>query len=102
MTDRIIDSQTFAQWLDDGAELAVLDVRAKEEATYYGGPLFGTNLPADRALKEIDRAVPRRQVRTVLVDGGDGRGKELVGTLHREGWSNIYALRGGFPAWLGS
>jgi rhodanese-related sulfurtransferase len=102
MTDRIIDSQTFAQWLDDGAELAVLDIRAKEEATYYGQPLFGTNLPADRLLDGIDRSVPRRQVRTVLVDGGDGRGAELAGTLHNSGWSNIHALEGGFPAWLES
>jgi rhodanese-related sulfurtransferase len=102
MTDRLIDSQTFAQWLDDGAELAVLDIRAKEAATYYGQPLFGTNLPADRLLDGIDRSVPRRQVRTVLVDGGDGRGAELASTLRNSGWPNIHALTGGFPAWLES
>jgi rhodanese-related sulfurtransferase len=102
MTDRIIDSQTFAQWLDDGAELAVLDVRAKNEATGYGQPLFGTNLPADRVLDGINLSVPRPQVRTVLVDGGDGRGAELAGTLHETGWPNIHTLKGGFPAWLES
>jgi rhodanese-related sulfurtransferase len=103
MTDRIINSQTFAQWIDDGAELAVLDLRASEDATYYGQPLFGTNLPAGRVLDEIDRSVPRRQVRTVLVDAGDARGAELASTLHEQkGWSNIYALEGGFPAWLES
>jgi rhodanese-related sulfurtransferase len=102
MTDRIIDSQTFAQWLDDGAELAVLDVRNQEEITGYGQPLFGTNLPAARVLDGINRSVPRPQVRTVLVDGGDGRGAELAGTLHETGWSHIHALKGGFPAWLES
>jgi rhodanese-related sulfurtransferase len=102
MTDRIIDSQTFAQWLDDGSELAVLDLRTKEEAPGYGQPLFGTNLPADRLLEEIDRFVPRRQVRTVLVDGGDGRGAKLAGTLHDRGWPHIHALQGGFAAWLES
>jgi len=102
MTDRIIDSQTFAQWLDDGAELAVLDIRAKEETTSYGSPLFGTNLPADRLLEGIDRSVPRRQVRTVLVDGGNGPGGEFAETLHKQGWPNIFALKGGFPAWLAS
>jgi rhodanese-related sulfurtransferase len=102
MTGHIINSQTFAQWLDDGAELAVLDIRPKEEITYYGQPLFGTNLPAERVLKEIDSLVPRRQVRTVLVDSGDGRGAGLAATLHADGWPNIHALKGGFPAWLDS
>lgn len=102
MTNRIIDSQTFAHWLDDGAELAVLDLRSKEAATGYGQPLFGTNLPADRVLEEIHRAVPRPQVRTVLVDGGDRRGATLAGTLHDKGWPHIHALEGGFPAWLES
>lgn len=102
MTDRIIDSSTFAQWLDDGAELAVLDIRPKETITYYGAPLFGTNLPADSLLEAIDRAVPRRQVRTVLVDGGDGRGAALGAALHARGWPHLVALAGGFPAWLDS
>lgn len=102
MTDRIIDSQTFAQWLDDGAELAVLDIRAKEEITYYGAPLFGTHLPSDRLLESIDRAIPRRQVRTVLVDGGNERGAEFAKALQKQGWPDIYALEGGFPAWLDS
>jgi rhodanese-related sulfurtransferase len=102
MTDRTIDSHTFAQWLDDGAELAVLDIRTKEEANSYGSPLFGTNLPADRVLDGIDQFVPRRRVRTVLVDAGDGRGARLATTLHEHGWPNIHALKGGFPAWLES
>ena len=100
MTDRNIDIRTFADWLDDGDELAVLDIRAPDEIVYYGQPLFGTNLPADRVLAEIDRYVPRRQVRTVLVDGGDGQGAELAATLHGGGWPRIHALAGGFPAWL--
>lgn len=102
MTHSDIDSKNFAQWLDDGEELAVLDIRAKEDVTYYGQPLFGTNLPANRVLDEIDRSVPRRQVRTVLVDGGDGRAAKLAETLRGQGWSNIHALKGGFPAWLES
>jgi len=102
MTDRSIDSSTFARWLDDGAELAVLDLRSKEEATGYGQPLFGTNLPADLLLEQIDRYVPRRAVRTVLVDGGDGRAADLAATLYDRGWEHIHALQGGFPAWLES
>ncbi|MCE7796124.1 hypothetical protein LWE61_06050 [Sphingobium sufflavum] len=102
MTDRSIDSRTLGQWLDDGAELAILDLRAKEDVTGYGQPLFGTNAPADTLLEQIGRHVPRRLVRTVLVDGGDGRGVELAGTLHAQGWEHIHALDGGFPAWTAS
>jgi len=102
MTDRSIDSRTFGRWLDDGAELAVLDLRSKEEATGYGQPLFGKNLPADVLLEQIDLFVPRRAVRTVLVDGGDGRGLALASALYDQGWENIHALTGGFPAWLES
>lgn len=102
MTNRLITNDVFAQWLDDGAELAVVDIRNKEDATGYGQPLFGTNLPADRVLAEIDTVVPRRKVRTVLVDAGDGKGAELAQTLSEKGWSDIHALEGGFPAWAGS
>ncbi|PNU05536.1 rhodanese-like domain-containing protein [Novosphingobium guangzhouense] len=102
MTDRKIDSQTFATWLDDGAELAVLDIRAKEDAVGYGSPLFGTSLPADRVIAHIDRSVPRRHIRTVLVDGGDGAAERLAAELSAAGWTAIHALEGGFPAWLES
>ncbi len=81
----VIDNSTFAEWLDDGGELAVLDIRPRADVSYYGEPLFGTNLPADYVLEEIHRFVPRRKVRTVLVDGGDGRGAELAAAPARKG-----------------
>lgn len=102
MTDRSIDSRTFAKWLDDGAELAILDLRSKEDHTGYGQPLFGKNLPADDLLEQIHLYVPRKGVRTVLVDGGDGRGADFASTLYDQGWEHIHALTGGFPAWLES
>jgi rhodanese-related sulfurtransferase len=102
MTDRTIATGTLANWLDDGAELAILDLRAKDEATGYGQPLFGKNLPADQLLAQIDLYVPRRAVRTVLVDGGDGQAAEFAAQLHGQGWPNIHALDGGFPAWVAS
>ena len=102
MSDRSTDSRTFAKWNDDGAELAILDLRSKEDATGYGQPLFGKNLPADILLDQIHLYVPRKAVRTVLVDGGDGRGAEFASKLYDEGWEYIHALTGGFPAWLES
>jgi rhodanese-related sulfurtransferase len=102
MTDRTIDVRTLAAWLDDGAELAILDLRSKEDAASYGQPLFGKNLPANQLLAEIDLYVPRRAVRTVLVDGGNGKAAEFAHQLHAQGWPDIHALEGGFPAWVDS
>ncbi|MFX5660875.1 hypothetical protein ABTE05_21155, partial [Acinetobacter baumannii] len=67
-------------WLADGAELAVLDLR-DIETFGKGAPLYATNLPAERVITEIDRFVPRRAVRTVLVDDGSGIALDLAQRL---------------------
>lgn len=97
-----IVAETLAQWLDDGAELAIVDIRAKAETGSYGAPLFGKNIPADALLNDIALYVPRKVVRTVLVDGGDGQGEAFASQLRAQGWANIAALEGGFPAWIAS
>ncbi|MDB5587203.1 MAG: thiosulfate sulfurtransferase [Devosia sp.] len=99
MADRSISKQTLIDWLGDGAELAVLDIRPAE-AVGYASPLFATNLPADRLDAELDRFVPRRVVRTVLVDDGTGAAQAAVTRLTTAGWTNIHALEGGIPAWI--
>lgn len=99
MTHRTISKQTLIDWLGDGAELAVLDIRPAADVG-YASPLFATNLPADRLDAELDRFVPRRVVRTVLVDDGKGTAQAAVARLAAAGWSNIQALEGGIPAWI--
>ena len=99
MTNRSIGKQTLIDWLGDGAELAVLDIRPTAEVG-YASPLFATNLPADRLEAELDRFVPRRVVRPVLVDGGTGAAKTAVARLGASGWTNIHYLEGGITAWI--
>lgn len=99
MSNGSISKQTLIDWLSDGAELAVLDIRPAEEVG-YASPLFATNLPAHRLDAELDRFVPRRVVRTVLVDDGKGAAQEAVARLSAIGWSDIHALEGGIPAWV--
>jgi len=94
-----IDNKTFTTWLADGRELAVLDIRSEEEVG-YASPLFATNLPADRLFAEIDRFIPRRSIRTVLVDDGKGAALAAAEALSKDGWSDIRALAGGIPAWI--
>lgn len=99
MTETAIDKQTLIEWLADGRELAVLDIRPAEEVG-YASPLFATNLPAERVEAELDRFVPRRAVRTVLADDGKGAARVLVEKLAARGWSDIHHLEGGIPAWV--
>lgn len=98
MSTQAISKATFIDWLGDKAELAVLDIRTTEEVG-YASPLFATNLPAARLEKEIDRFIPRKHVRTVLVDEGKGGGQTAAERLASQGWTNIFYLEGGIPAW---
>lgn len=93
-----IDTATLRAWLLDDAELAVLDVRTADEVG-YASPLFATNLPADRVLAEIATFVPRPEVRTALIDGGDGAARRLVEELRSLGRGHVVAVEGGIPAW---
>ncbi|WP_068080551.1 rhodanese-like domain-containing protein [Novosphingobium rosa] len=95
-----ISPDTFAQWLQDGAELAVVDIRAPRDIAYYGSPLFGKNVPEDVLLDQIGLYVPRKVIRTVLVDGGDDSAETFARILQGQGWTGTVALEGGFPGWV--
>ncbi|MBY2925021.1 thiosulfate sulfurtransferase [Rhizobium leguminosarum] len=98
MIQKTISPDTFRNWLADGEELAVFDIR-DPAAVGYASPLFATNLPAEFVESEIGRFVPRTVVRTVLADGGDGAAALLAEKLGKAGWANVFALDGGIPAW---
>ncbi|NTF45872.1 rhodanese-like domain-containing protein [Rhizobium rhizogenes] len=98
MSRKTISTDTLRSWLRDGRELAVLDIR-DAELVGYASPLFATNLPAERVAGELIRFVPRKAVRTVLVDGGDGVASRVANELEIGGWPNIFVLEGGIPAW---
>lgn len=101
MSEISISTDTLRDWLADGGELSVIDIR-DPAVVGYASPLFATNLPAERLVGEIDRFVPRAVVRTVLVDAGDGTGAKLAQKLREAGRPNVYALEGGIPAWTGN
>jgi rhodanese-related sulfurtransferase len=98
VTQKTISRDTFRNWLADGEELAVFDIR-DPAVVGYASPLFATNLPAEFLEREIGRFVPRTVVRTVLADGGDGAAVLLAEKLRKAGWANVFALEGGIPAW---
>jgi len=98
MSQKTISRDTFRTWLADGQELAVLDIR-DPAVVGYASPLFATNLPAERVKGELGLFVPRKVVRTVLADAGDGAAARLADELAASGWPNVFALDGGIPAW---
>ncbi|WP_320198882.1 rhodanese-like domain-containing protein [Agrobacterium sp. rho-13.3] len=99
MSAKAITKDKLIEWLADGKELAVLDIRPAEDVG-YASPLFATNLPVERLDAEIDRFIPRPVVRTVLVDDGKGSAEQAAERLAAKGWVDIHFLQGGIQAWI--
>jgi rhodanese-related sulfurtransferase len=102
MSERNIDSATLDRWLRGPGELAVLDIRSEAEFVQHGAPLFASNLPAEQLQLKIASRVPRRSVRLVLVDGGDGSAAHLATDLKQQGYTDVHALEDGLPGWVRS
>src|SRR5262245_18674186 len=66
-----IDAKTLKGWLSEPREIAFLDV---SEAGQFadGHPFLAVPLPYSRFELDLERLVPRRRVRAVLTDQGDG------------------------------
>ena len=89
---------TVKAMLADGKEIALLDVR---EAGQYadGHPFFAVPVAYSGFEADIERLVPRRDVRMVLVDDGDGVAARAAKRAEALGYSDVAVLEGGAPAW---
>jgi rhodanese-related sulfurtransferase/predicted metal-dependent enzyme (double-stranded beta helix superfamily) len=84
--------------LDQGAELAILDVR--EEGVHARGHLFlATSAPLSQLELRIARLVPRLATRIVLVDDDERLAQRAGRVLRRLGYRNIDVLAGGHAGW---
>lgn len=96
-----ISAGTLHQWLQDGRELALLDIR--EHGQYgEGHPFFAVHAGYSRLEPEVARLVPRRATRTVLFDDGDADSAlahRAAGRLGVLGYDDVWVLAGGAPAW---
>jgi len=92
---------TVQQWLGDGDEIALLDVR--EHGQYgEGHPFFAVHAPYSRLETEVARLVPRRTTRIVLIDDGidgDALARRAAVRLQAIRYTNVSVLEGGTPAW---
>jgi rhodanese-related sulfurtransferase len=85
--------------LTDGGEIAFLDLR---EAGQYGEghPFFAVNLPYSRLEALAPALMPRRTIRAILFDNGDGRvAEKAAARLAALGYTGLTIMRGGAPAW---
>ncbi|MEO6651474.1 MAG: rhodanese-like domain-containing protein [Ilumatobacteraceae bacterium] len=98
----LVTPATLADWLGDGAELALLD--AREQGVFFHGHLFhAACVPLSHLELDLPRLVPRRAVRTVWCD--DGVGDLAARAANRSadlGWSNVSILDGGVAGWADS
>jgi rhodanese-related sulfurtransferase len=79
-------------------EHALLDVR--EVGPYGAGhPLRAINLPLGQLERHIDALVPRRGIRIVLTDGGEGYAALAASRLEGRGYGDTSILDGGAVAW---
>lgn len=93
-----ISPQALKAAIHDGHEIAVLDVR--ETGVFARGHLlFAASAPLWRLQVLIDRLVPRRDTRIVLVDADETLAHEAAAKLVRLGWGNVSVLAGGTEAW---
>ncbi|MGB3126933.1 MAG: cystathionine beta-lyase [Pseudomonas sp.] len=98
MSQTITPSQ-LQQWLFDGQEIAVFDVR--EHGQYGEAHLFhGVNLPYSRLELEVRRLAPNPQVRLVIYDQDGGAvAARTAERLHTLGYSHVHVLEGGAEGW---
>ncbi|VVE86824.1 rhodanese-like domain-containing protein [Pandoraea bronchicola] len=97
-TPQFVPSARLKEWLHDGAEIAVFDVR--EHGQYGEAHLFyGVTLPYSRLEIDIVRLAPRRDARVVLYDTDASVAVQAAQRLDALGYTDVYVLEGGTDAW---
>lgn len=95
---RLVSVPETTAMLEDGAEIAFIDVR---EIVPFGSghALLAANVPLSGLELVIGQLVPRYDTRVVLMDGGEGQATTAGERLERIGYTDISILDGGAPAW---
>jgi rhodanese-related sulfurtransferase len=79
-------------------EIAILDLR-EEDPYAKDHPLFAVSLPLSRLELDAPDRLPRRHVKIVLYDNGEGLVAPAAERLAALGYSRLFALAGGLAGW---
>ena len=86
--------------LQDGGEIALVDVREEGVFSEAGHPFFANSVPLSRLELVIRERVPRPATRLVVMDGGDGDlAARAAAKLAAMGYRQIAVMTGGASAW---
>lgn len=95
---RLVDPHEVHQAWKDREEIALLDVR-EEDPYAQSHPLFAANLPLSRIEVDALRRLPRKTVRIVVFDAGEGLAEPAAHRLQALGYTRLELLRGGLTGW---
>ncbi len=94
----IVQADELRKMLDDGDEIALLDVR--EEAAFgVEHILLAVNLPLSTLELRLAAMVPRFTTRIVICDGDGELAHRGAARLMHYGYGNVSVLKGGTTAW---
>jgi rhodanese-related sulfurtransferase len=79
-------------------EVALIDLREPGPFS-EGHPLFAVPCPFSELETSIGALLPRRTVRVLLIDGGDGIAEEAACLLAAMGYTDLSVVEGGAPGW---
>lgn len=94
----LISAERLKAALHDGGEIALLDVR---EAGEYGEAhlFFAVNLPYSALEIDVERLVPRKNVRLVVHGDGGALSEKAAQHLENLGYTQVVVLDGGVATW---
>ena len=93
-----VNPQALRAMLNDGHELALLDVR--EEGVFAARHMLtAACLPLSRLELGLERLVPRRGTRIALCDADESLAGRAAAAMRRFGWGDVSLLAGGLAAW---
>jgi rhodanese-related sulfurtransferase/predicted metal-dependent enzyme (double-stranded beta helix superfamily) len=93
-----VDAPALRAMLEDGEELAILDVR--EGGVFARSHLLAaSNVPLSRLELMAPMLLPRKDVRIVLADDDQSLAQRAAAVLRRHGYLNLAVLAGGVAAW---
>ncbi|MGI9319156.1 MAG: rhodanese-like domain-containing protein [bacterium] len=93
-----ISAQTLRAMLQDGIEIALLDVRELRDFS-IGHLWLASHLPLSRLELRVRRFVPRPGTRIVLCDQANGVAERAASKLQDMGYCQLQILEGGINAW---
>ena len=95
----MVTPQQLRQMMDDGKELAVIDVREEGVYSQEGHLLRVSNIPLSLLELQVCQLLPRLNTRVVVCDGGEGLAALAANRLRAGGYTEVSVLDGGTPAW---